>query len=78
MLALIVSIILSAPVSHVQKYLILYVFLLSIKLGWDNELRTNRWHKRNQTKDIEYEFKKGQEIGEFNLGSTIVLIYEVS
>jgi len=48
----------------------------SIKLGWDNELRTNRWHKRNQTKNIEYDFKKGQEIGEFNLGSTIVLIYE--
>ena len=49
----------------------------SIKLGWDAELKTNRWNKRAQTKDIQKHFKKGQEIGEFNLGSTIVLIYEV-
>jgi len=48
----------------------------SIKLGWDAELKTNRWNKRAQTKDIQKHFKKGQEIGEFNLGSTIVLIYE--
>ena len=62
-----------------RKDMPIFMFIFfSIKLGWDNELRTNRWHKRNQTKDIEYEFKKGQEIGEFNLGSTIVLIYEVS
>jgi len=48
----------------------------SIKLGWDQELRTNRWQTTAATKDISKEFTKGQEIGEFNLGSTIVLIYE--
>merc|ERR1719476_627796 len=48
----------------------------SIKLGWDAELKTNRWNKRAQTKNIQKHFKKGEEIGEFNLGSTIVLIYE--
>ena len=41
-------------------------------------MKTNRWQTTADTKDISKDFTKGQEIGEFNLGSTIVLIYEVT
>jgi phosphatidylserine decarboxylase len=51
----------------------------SIKVYFDDELRTNKWIKAKTFLDKEFldvKAKKGQSFGEFNLGSTIVLIFE--
>lgn len=54
----------------------------SIKINFDNKLKTNHWFSRSTNKDYHnYKYNvrlnKGDEIGYFKLGSTIVLIFEV-
>ncbi len=60
----------------------------SIKIYIDQHLQTNRWHgfnvgKHNKTEhydEIELPqgttLEKGQLLGQFNMGSTVVLIFE--
>ena len=51
----------------------------SIRVYQDPELTTNSWRlKKNswRDKDLSLRFRKGEEFGEFNLGSTIVLLFE--
>ena len=51
----------------------------SIKVHFDQDLVTNTESHKNSTEMIYSEpiaFKKGEEFGYFNFGSTIVLIYE--
>ena len=51
-------------------------------MPWDRELRTNTLQSDNWKsgdyfdKRVDKSFQKGEEIGEFNLGSTIVLVFE--
>jgi len=52
----------------------------SIKVNYDNELRTNRWrrgkkvmHKRYQPA---HQLEKGTELARFEFGSTVILLFE--
>ncbi|CAG9331689.1 unnamed protein product [Blepharisma stoltei] len=53
----------------------------SIEVNFDKELKTNlkkfeNLEKTNDEINIEGEFKKGEEFGRFNTGSTIIMIFE--
>lgn len=52
----------------------------SIKLKFDQDLKTNGWFRRKDFYERSYpetiSLKKGEEIGFFHLGSTVVLIFE--
>eukprot|EP00462_Mataza_sp_D1_P014578 CAMPEP_0175167986 /NCGR_PEP_ID=MMETSP0087-20121206/28681_1 /TAXON_ID=136419 /ORGANISM="Unknown Unknown, Strain D1" /LENGTH=185 /DNA_ID=CAMNT_0016458005 /DNA_START=326 /DNA_END=880 /DNA_ORIENTATION=- len=58
----------------------------SIKLAFEPELETSRWttfaldfESRHMTKKFSggKQFQKGQELGEFKLGSTVVVVFQV-
>ena len=59
----------------------------SVQIYIDNKLKTNKWHglevgthKRKNFDELKFtddiHLKKGDLVGQFNMGSTIVLIFE--
>lgn len=52
----------------------------SIVVEFDAELKTNRRMRKEYRHEVEYEtpinFRKGEDFGYFNFGSTIVLVFE--
>lgn len=46
----------------------------SIKVTCDPALRTNYGHRKQSTQWMEYPVQKGEEIGRFEMGSTVILI----